>query len=529
MIRRTFSSLVALSSGLALAVACAGSPAQPPAAPPPAPPLAPLPAALVATATASPADSPPPPGIAPDWHFPKIADQTAQNGLLVRVVERHALPVVQLELVIDSGSAADGDKPGLAAVAGELLKAGGAGKWTSRALLDAAESLGSSLDVLTDRDSTRITMSVTKDHLAEALDILAAVAVKPRFDAAEFQKLKRREIDRVSSLTRTNAGWAASMVLYRELFQLPAGVHPYSRFDSTPKQLESLTLADCNTWHKRQVTPKNSFLVIAGDVDQKGAGQEVERAFGTWSGERPESPSITAPVPPGALSIFLVDRPSSPQAEVYVATLGPERQSPDWPAMRTTNQILGGGVAGRLFLDVREKRSLAYRTRSSIDAVAHGPSPIILSAGTQTAKAGLTLDALLQHYEGMVKNPPTEDETGIATRYLSDVFLVGVDTVGAIANMTTDLSVFGLPPDYYDTYRAAVRNITKDGVTAIATRYLQSGKAVVVVAGDATRLGKPLSHFGAVKVVDPEAGFVTKTTLAYDPTAPIELERINGT
>jgi len=525
MIRRRLSSLVLV----ALAVACTKAPEQPPAAPPPAPPLAALPTPTAAVATAAPTDSPPPPGIAPDWTFPKVTDQTASNGLLVRVVERHALPVVQLELVITAGSASDSDKPGVAAVAGELLKAGGAGKWASRALLDAAESLGSSLDVLTDRDSTRITMAVTKDHLGEALDILAAVAVKPRFDAAEFQKLKRREIDRVSSLSRTNASWAASMVLYRELFQLPSGVHPYSRFDANPKQLEAIGLADCRGWHKRQVTPKNAFIVVAGDVEPKGAEQEVERAFGSWSGERPEAPSLTAPMPPSALTIFLVDRPSSPQAEVYVATLGPERQSADWPAIRTTNQILGGGVAGRLFLDVREKRSLAYRTRSSIDAVAHGPSPIILSAGTQTAKAGLALDALLTHFDAMGKAAPTDDETGIATRYLSDIFLVGVDTVGAIANLTTDLGVFGLPPDYYDTYRAAVRNITKDNVASLAARYFQTGKALVVVAGDAARLGKPLSHFGAVKVVDAEGGFVTKTTLPLDPTATIELQRINGT
>ncbi|HVW26051.1 MAG TPA: pitrilysin family protein [Polyangiaceae bacterium] len=525
MISRKLASFVLIP---VLALACSKAQQQPPPAAPPPPPLAPVPVASAAPATAA-TDSPPPPGISPDWSFPKIADQTANNGLLVRVVERHALPVVELELVILSGSASDGDKPGIAAVAGELLKAGGAGKWTSRSLLDAAESLGSSLDVLTDRDSTRITMAVTKDHLGEALDLLAAVAVKPRFDAAEFQKLKRREIDRVSSLSRTSAGWVANMVLYRELFQLPAGVHPYSRFDAMPKQIEALRLEDCRAWHKREVTPKNAFIVVAGDVDQKSAGQEVERAFAGWAGERPETPAVTAALPPNALSIFLVDRPSSPQAEVYVATLGPERQSTEWPVIRTANQILGGGVAGRLFLDVREKRSLAYRTRSSVEPLAHGPSPIILSAGTQTAKAGLALDALLSHYDAMGKTTPADDETSIATRYLSDIFLVGVDTVGAVANLTTDLGVFGLPTDYYDTYRAAVRNVTKDAVASLAARYFQTGKAIVVVAGDATRLGKPLSHFGPVKVVDAESGFVTRTTLAYDPTATVELPRINGT
>src|SRR5262249_21012245 len=277
--------------------------------------------------------------IAPDWKFPAIKDTVAANGLLVRVVERHALPVIQLELVVRSGSASDGDKPGLAAVAGELLKAGGAGKWNSRALLDAAESLGSSLAVMPDRDSTRITMSVMKEHFGDAMDILAALVAKPRFDAAEFQKLKRREMDRVSSLARTNAGWDASMVLYRELFALPTGVHPYSRYDSTTKQIEALRLEDCRSWHKREVTPKNSFIVIAGDVDDKAASDEVRRASTGWAGERPDEPAITPPMPPGQLSLFLVDRPASPQAEVYVATFGPERRSTDWPAIRVANQI----------------------------------------------------------------------------------------------------------------------------------------------------------------------------------------------
>jgi predicted Zn-dependent peptidase len=458
-----------------------------------------------------------------------VKDQTLDDGLLLRLVERHALPLVQLELVVKSGSATDGDRPGLAAVAGELLKAGGAGKWASRALLDAAESLGASLDVTTDRDATRITMAVTRDHFSDAMDVLAAVATRPRFDAGEFQKLKRREVDRVSSLTRTNAGWIASMVLYRELFGLPTGVHPYSRYDATARELEALRLEDCRAWHKRQVTPKNSFLVIAGDVDEKTAGDETRRAFGAWAGERPDAPALTPPVPPKALAIFLIDRPASPQAEVYVATLGPERTSPEWPALRATNQILGGGVAGRLFLDVREKRSLAYRTRSSVEGLAHGPAPIVLSAGTQTAKAGLTLDALLQHFDGLSKAAPTEDEVSIATRYLSDVFLVGVDTVASIASLTTDLAVFGLPTEYYDTYRAQVRGITKEAVFGLSGKYFQAGKAVVVVAGDAARLSKPLSHFGPVKIVDAEAGFITKSVVPHDPTAAIELPRVGGT
>lgn len=521
------STRILLGKALVGAWMCVGcGSAQPP---PPAPASVPTPTPTPSVASASKPEGPPPSGVAPDWKFPTIKDVTLDNGLLLRVVPRHALPIVRLDLVVKSGSATDREKPGVAAVAGELLKAGGAGKWTSRALLDAAESLGSSLDIVTDRDATHITMSVTKDHVGEALDVIAAVAMKPKFDSLEFSKLQHREVDRVSSLIRTSAGWVASMVLYREAFALPTGAHPYAHYDANPKEVQALTLKDCKAWHGREFSPKNAVLIVAGDVEQDGFAAEARRAFGTWKGQTPELPTFAPPFPPAALSIYLVDRPASPQAEVYVATLGPDRKSPDWPALRATNQILGGGVAGRLFLDVREKRSLAYRTRSSVEPFAHGPSLLVLSAGTQTAKAGLALGALLEHFDALSKAPPSDDEVEIATRYLSDVFLVGVDTVGAIASLTSELSVFGLPNDYYDTYRGLVRGVQKNTVFDLSTRTFVKGKAVVVVAGDATRLGKPLSHFGEVRIVDAEHGFITKTTVGYDPTATVELPRVEGT
>lgn len=474
-------------------------------------------------------EPPPPSGLAPSWSFPAIVNDELDNGLGMRLVERHNLPVVDIELVVLSGSASDGAKPGLAVVAGELLKAGGAGRWSSRALLDEAESLGSSIDILTDSDSTRVSMAVTSDHFEDALGIIATVAQKPRFDYGEFVKLKRREMDRVESLARTNAEWAASMVLYEKLFRLPAGVHPYSHYDATAGEIDKLGLYDCRTWHREHFAPDNAFVTIAGDISADDAKAAVSKAFGAWRGKAAEPPRFTAPTLPDRLELYLVDRPESPQAEIMLATLGPERTSDEWAALRATNQILGGGVAGRLFLDVREKRSLAYSTGSHVQGLAHGPVPIVLDAGTQTAKAGVTVGALIEHMDAMREEAPTEDEVDIATRYLSDVFLLSVDTVGAIGRLTSRLGILGLPDDYYDTYRAKVREIGIADVEAITAKYFKPGRAIVVVAGDADRLAGPLSHFGPVTVIDADEGFKPTKTLDHDPTAPIELERIDGT
>ena len=498
---------------------CSAAPAPKPVAPKPVPSVA---APLPSAATKDPLAEAPASGITPDAKFPSIARRTLANGLKVAVISRKNLPIIELRLVFHSGTASDGPKPGVAGVAGELTKVGGAGPWGTEALLEHAESLGADLSVLTDRDSTRISLAVTTGDLDPALDILSAVATKPRFDAKEFGKLRTREVEQVRAMAKSKAGFAASMILYRELFDAPTSIHPYSRYAALPDELAKLTLLDCKAWHKAHMTPKNATLIAAGDVDIDVFAKAAERAFSGWQGEKPEAPRFSEPMPEAERHLYLVDRPGSGQAQVMVGRLGPDRQTPDWASLAVLNQVLGGGVAGRLFLDVREKRSLAYSTGSFVDETAHSPVPIVLSAGTQTDKAPHTVQALLDNLQRMAQSPPSAAEIETATRYLSDSFLFKTETVGALADMTAKLSVLSLPDDYYDEYRKAVRNT--DGATALAKagKFFKSEHIVVVVAGDAEKLAQRLTHFSKVIIIDPNKGFAPGKMLPFNSTQPLD-------
>jgi len=509
---------IALSALTLAAVSCASTPpaAAPPVAASAAPP-APLP-----TPPPDPLASAPPAGIAPDMKFPTIGHSRLDNGLELRVVTRKNYPIIELRLVLFSGIASDGAEPGVAAVAGELLKVGGAGKWSAADLAERAESLGSSLEVMTDRDATRITMAVTTADLDAALDLIGAVAQRPRFAPIEFDKLKQRELERVRNAAKASAGWAASMVLYRELFDLPTAVHPYAHYDAKPSELSKLTLESCRRWYRSNVTPGNATLIVAGDVDAATAEAAAKRVFSGWKGEKPSVQSYNSPVPPETRTVWLVDRPHSAQSQIYVAGLGPERSTPAWPALAATNQILGGGVAGRLFLDVREKRSLAYGTSSSLEEPARSPVPIVLSAGTQTAKTGLAMQALLENLDKISSAPPTDAEVGMASRSLSDSFLFRTETLGAVADLTAKLAILGLPDDYFDSYRAALRKLDNPKVYEAAQKYFKIKNPVLVVAGDAERIAKPLSHFAKVVIIDPEHDFQPGKTLPLDPTQSLE-------
>ena len=515
---RSVTRLISWSTLALAAAACASPPppaqapvakATPSVTPPPAPPADPL-------------ASPPPAGIAADKPFPSISHSKLDNGLELRVVTRKNYPIIELRLVLFSGVASDGSEPGVASIAGELLKAGGAGQWNAADLAERAESLGASLSVSTERDSTRISIAVTTADLDAALDLLGAVAQKPRFAPVEFDKLKQRELERVRNAAKASAGWAGSMVLYRELFDLPTAVHPYAHYDAKPSELDKLTLASCKRWYQTNVTPKNATLVIAGDVDPETAEAATKRVFSGWKGEKPNGQVFNAPVAPEQRIVWLVDRPHAAQSQVYVAGLGPERASPVWPALAATNQILGGGVAGRLFLDVREKRSLAYGTSSSVEEPAHSPVPIVLSAGTQTAKTGLALQALLDNLDKISSAPPTEAEVGMASRYLSDSFLFRTETLGAVADLTVKLAVLGLPDDYFDTYRAAIRKLDNAAVFDAAQRYFKLKNPIMVVAGDAARIALPLSHFAKVVIIDPQHDFQPGKELPMDVNQALE-------
>lgn len=499
-------------------VACSGAPAPTPVAPKPSG----TPLGTVAPPAKDPLAVPPASGITPSAPFPAIARKTLASGLEVAVISRKSLPIVELRLLVRSGVASDGTKPGVSAVAGELTKAGGAGPWNAEALLERAESLGADLNVLTDRDSTRVSLGVTTPDLEAALEVISAVAMKPRFDAREFGKLKTREVERAKASAKSSAGYAAAMILYRELFEVQTAIHPYARYDALPAELEKLTLGDCKAWHKRHFTPHNAILIAAGDVELESFAASVDKAFQGWKGDAPQAPRFSDPQPEAERHLYLVDRPGSGQSQVMVGRLGPTRQTKDWPALAVMNQALGGGVAGRLFLDVREKRSLAYSTGSTIEEPAHAPVPIVLSAGTQTDKAPQAVEALLQNLEKMGSSPPTPAEIETASRYLSDSFLFKTETVGALADMTAKLTVLGLPDDYYDVYRKAVRDIDAPTASAAVGKYFGSDRVVIVVAGDANKLAQRLTRFAKVIIVDPQNGFTPGRMLPLNPSQGLD-------
>ena len=501
------------------ASACAG--AAPVPLPAPAPPASSA-SALPSAAPTPARERPPEAGPARPVPFPEVRRSRLPNGLGLDLIPNHALPIVQLRLVVRSGSARDAAKPGLARMTAHMLKDGGAGNLTSRQLIDRIESLGADLDVRIGPDSTVLSLAVTASHFEEALDLLSTVARAPRWDAVEFRKLRQREVERVSDLARSSGNWLARMALFRALYQAKTGTPPYAWPDTTVEQVRRIALGDCREFYRQHYTPGNATLVVAGNIDPDPTSALVARVLGGWRGPPAGATKYPMPVPIEGLTLVVADRPKSTQSDILVGALGPLRKDASFTRLMVSNQVLGGGVSGRLFLEVREQQSLAYSTNSWVEELAHGPVPLVLYAGTQTAKTGLAVQALLQNVARMGEAPSAR-EVEMARRFLVDVFAVRMETIGKVADMVVNLDVLGLPNDYYDVYRRELGTVTAPDVAQVGGTYYRAGHVVVAVAGDARRLGPVLAHFGEVTVVDPLKNFERVRVVAPNPAAPLEL------
>jgi predicted Zn-dependent peptidase len=447
---------------------------------------------------------PPPPSATPrDVHLPPIVRTSLRSGLELNTVRADRLPIVYVRLVIRSGLARSPEAlPGLASFVGRMLKEGTTTR-SSEQLADEIEYIGASLDVSESLDSISIQMRATSDQLDAVLDLMADLATRPAFAEDEITRVRALEADRLS-VTYADP----SSLARREFFRLAYGSHPYAHIDLEPTTLERLTRGDLVAWHRTHFVPSNAFLVVVGDVTPDQVRRSADRAFRGWRGAA--VPALQFPEVPARAGreILLVHRPGSVQSVIAVGNLTIPRAHPDFVPLDVANQVLGGSAASRLFMDLRERRSLTYGAYSGIDELA-GVSPFRARAAVPNARTAPAMDAFMEHLERIVREEAPAQEVEAAQRYLSDSFPLAIDTFGRIAGMVAELRLFQLPDDYWDTYRSQIRAVTPAQALAAAQAHIHPDRAVVVVVGDASVVAEPLSRWGEVRMVDTDGRPIT--------------------
>lgn len=455
----------------------------------------------------------PPAGTAPrEIHFPAIDRQSTGSGLEVNTVSLHGVPVVQVKLVIKSGSARDPkDLPGTAQFVAQMLKEGTA-KRNSAKIAEAVDYLGARLGIHNDEDQITINLHALSEQLPEALALVAELATQPTFDDAELRKLKKRETDRLSLMSQS-PNFLARREFYRALY----GEHPYAHIDTTKEVVQRIKRSDLTAFHQRYFAPNNAYLVVVGDIEPAQVMESANKAFQSWA-KRTVAP-VQYPAPPARATreIVLVDRPESVQSVIYVGNLALARTNSDYVPLLVANQVLGGSAASRLFMDLREKQSLTYGAYSSV-AEAQQSAPFRASAAVRNEVTPQALKGFFDHLQRISSEAPAEAELADAKRLLVDSFPLQIETPGEIAGLVSDLRAYDFPDNYWDGFRSQIQGITSEQALQAAKQYIRPDTSLVVVVGRAAAVREALASYGAVKVIDTDGKLLVSTPAPAPPT-----------
>lgn len=459
---------------------------------------------LAAGALAQPPDRSqvPRPGPAPELRLPGLEKRALSNGLPVWLVEQHEVPVVQVTLVVAAGGNADpAGKPGLASMTAAMLDEG-AGQRSALAIADAIDYLGASLATTNSFDASAVRLWVPVARLADALPVMADVATRPAFPAAELERLRKERLTAMLQ-ARDDPAQVAGLSFPRLVF----GSHRYgTSLQGTPASVEAFTPGDLQAFYAGFYRPDRSTLLVVGDVRPDEAMRLLESAFGGWKPEGAAAPLPAVGDAPQAKArqVYIVDKPGAPQSQIVIGGVGVPRASPDYFPLQVLNTLLGGSFTSRLNQNLREEHGYTYGAGSAFD-MRLAAGPFLARAGVQTEVTAEALTEFFKELNGVLEPIPA-DELARAKNYVALGFPGEFETTGDIAARLEEAVVYRLPEDYFSRYVERIQAVTAADVQRVARRYVTPGRFTVVVVGDRKTIEAPVRglKLGPVTVLSVE-------------------------
>jgi zinc protease len=222
--------------------------------------------------------------------------------------------------------------------------------------------------------------------------------------------------------------------------------------------------------HYRTFYRANRTIVsVSGDVSAREVFAEVRRLFAAMpSGDSAVSERGVSPV--SAVGRELVTHPSA-QAQIMVAYLGPGIAHKDYAAMKVLSVAVGGGMAGRLFTELRDKQGLAYST-GALNPSRVDPSVLVAYLGTAPANADRAEEGMLRELGRMTRERVTPEELARAKSYLMGLFNLDRRTNARLAWYQAFFEATGVGYDFAERYVQAVEAVTADDLLRVAQAYL---------------------------------------------------------
>jgi predicted Zn-dependent peptidase len=426
--------------------------------------------------------------LSPTQALPTAAAVLLANGSTAAIVELPDSTLVAIDWRAPFGSADDGALRGASHWVASCLAAR---TQPQQPLGEGLSKLGARADVEADVEYLSVRLRAPARHAAALLSLATKLTRPPA--ARELHATRDFARARAGALLSSPAHTARAALL-RELFELPTDRHPHADLLAPIAALDKAAAAAVAARAQALLDPKSTLFSIAGAVSARSLGSPVDA--------QPHAPGARAtpsPLPSKAPRVVLVDHPGATRATATVGTLGPPAADPRSPLAR---------AAWHVFEDVgsRDARFTGQRFRS-------GPQVLAWSITDHSDVATAWAMAWLAP-----PSPEPDAWTTVRVR-ASDARLFDLESAQGVASTYGELLQLGESPQDFDEARRLARDAPQRALEAALATHLAPRGWVVVIAGDAARIGPVLQRRSAVTVVSPQSDFSILRRLARTSAA----------
>ncbi|MFI4955614.1 MAG: M16 family metallopeptidase [Gammaproteobacteria bacterium] len=406
-----------------------------------------------------------------------IHSEKLDNGATIAIVPLTELPMVDILLWFDAGSARDGAQWGVSNLTARLI---GEDTTTLSAqkIHDAFESVGAQFDANSSRDVFAIHLRTLSD--GSALDpstqmletLLHETAFKPDTVAREKSRVLADIQSKLDSPGQTTAD---------TFFMKAYGDHPYAHpVTGVTQTVTPLTADNLQAFYQQQIVQSRATVVIVGDISPRAGSKLAKRLLAALPVGTPAAP-LSQPVLQAQSTHKITF--ASTQTHLMFGLPAIEKGNPDFYSLTLGNTILGGPFTSRLFSVVREKEGLAYNVSSQLMPL-RVPGPFLVYLQTRTSEAAKALEISRATLANFMSIGPTEEELAAAKKNVNGTFLLSLSGNSAIASHVATLGFYGLPWDYADQFQAKINAVKREEVITAFQKYIHPNHLTEIVLGN---------------------------------------------
>lgn len=419
----------------------------------------------------------------PSYHYPITTDTAAQlsvvelsaNRKLIVQTDRKA-PLVSVRAMLDGGQRVEPvDKAGMVRLLTTVWDRGTETRSASDIEHDI-DRLGATFGAIGDRDSLQMSARFLKETFVDGMELFFDVLTYPTFPEHEVGRELTDQLREIDALKENRFAYA-----FQQFLATLYGQHPYSHLSIGRREhLETVTRDDLTAFHHSLLQAHQAVFSVVGDITVDEVlplfeNQATAPCFGSGNTSPLTTPALSMPSEASEQVIEMEGQQTHIVWGFPTVTL----RDPNRYALRLLDTILGG-MGGRLFVELRDQKSLAY-TVTTVDTYPMDTGFLALYIGCSPEKETEALDEFQRVVRDVQQNGVTDEEMARAKTYLEGVLDIGLQ------GTSQRTAVYGLGTlqmgkwNAYQNYLKALQDVSREDVQRVAQTYLNTDRSVRVI------------------------------------------------